>query len=192
MDTQRTVVILGHPDASSFTGHLASEFIAAAEEAGREVRIFRLGEMDFDPVLHHGYRKRQELEPDLVELRDAITWASHLVFFYPIWWGDMPALLKGALDRVLQPGFAFKYRKDSPLWDRLLAGRSGRVFTTMDTPPWYFWWIQRPSGHRILKHNILGFCGIRPVKFHSIGPVRSSTAERRARWVEQVRSIAAR
>ena len=191
MDTSRIALILGHPDSDSFTGHLASEYAKAAESAGREVRVFRLGDMDFDPILHHGYRSRQELEPDLVELREAILWASHLVFFYPIWWGDMPALLKGALDRILLPGFAFKYREDSPLWDRLLAGRSARVFTTMDTPPWYFRWIYRAAGHRVLRSNILSFCGIKPVKIHSLGPVRKSTPEQRARWAEKVRSYAA-
>ncbi|MEM8994588.1 MAG: flavodoxin family protein, partial [Acidobacteriota bacterium] len=62
----------------------------------------------------------------------------------------------------------------------------------MDTPPWFFRWVQRGPGHRLLKVNILHFCGIRPVKIHSVGPVRSSTPERRERWAEQVRSIAAR
>ncbi|MEM9597009.1 MAG: NAD(P)H-dependent oxidoreductase [Acidobacteriota bacterium] len=190
MDTRRTVVILGHPDSESFTGHLAAEYVAAAESAGREVRVFRLGEMDFDPILHHGYRERQELEPDLVELRGAITWATHLAIFYPIWWGEIPALLKGMFDRILLPGYAFKYRKNSPFWDRLLAGRSARVFTTMDTPPWYFRWVYRRPGHRVIRSNILDFCGIRPVKIHSIGSVRKSTPERRARWVEQVRRYA--
>ncbi|MEM8929660.1 MAG: NAD(P)H-dependent oxidoreductase [Acidobacteriota bacterium] len=191
MDTRRTVVLLGHPDTESFSGHLADEYAATAEAAGKTVRVFRLGEMDFDPILHHGYRSRQELEPDLVELREAITWATHLVFFYPIWWGDMPALLKGALDRILLPGYAFKYRQGSPLWDRLLAGRSARVFTTMDTPPWYFRLVYGGAGHRVMRRNILDFCGIRPVKIHSIGSVRHATPAKRDRWIEMVRSHAA-
>ncbi|MEM6797640.1 MAG: NAD(P)H-dependent oxidoreductase, partial [Acidobacteriota bacterium] len=131
-------------------------------------------------------------EPDLLEIQEAITWASHLVFFYPIWWGEMPALLKGFFDRILLPGFAFKYREGSPLWDRLLAGRSARVFTTIDTPPWYFRWAYGRAGHRVMKSNILDFCGVRPVEIHSLGSVRKSTPEKRARWIARVRSLAAR
>jgi len=184
--SKNIAVILGHPDSTSFCGILAEAYAKAAKEAGHSVRFFKLGEMAFDPTLHHGYHQRQELEPDLKELQAAITWAKHLVFIYPIWWGSIPALLKGMFDRVFLPGYAFKYRENSSFWDRLLAGRSAHVISTMDTPPWYYRFIYSMPGHHQMKKTILEFCGIKPVKITSFGPVRFATEAKRDKWINQV------
>lgn len=184
-------VILGHPDANSYCGELASAYVQAARDAGHEVRFFKLAEIAFDPTLHHGYKQRQELEPGLAEVKEAITWAQHLVFVYPVWWGAMPALLKGMFDRVFLPGFAFKYRQNSSFWDKLLSGRSAHVITTMDTPPWYYWLVYSKPGHHQIKKTILGFCGIKPVRITSLGPVRHASEARRKQWILQVQRAAA-
>lgn len=137
------LILLGHPDRDSLCGALAQRYATAAGNAGHHVRMIALGDLQFDPVLRHGYRQIQPLEANLQDAADAIQACDHLVLVYPTWWGAMPALLKGFFDRVLLPGFAFRYRRDSVWWDRLLAGRSARVITTLDTPPWYYRWIYR-------------------------------------------------
>lgn len=189
---KRILLILGHPDAESFCAALADAYAEAADEAGAELRMLRLGELAFDPVLHHGYRQIQPLEPDLQAAQQDILWAQHLVFVYPNWWGSMPALMKGFIDRAILPGFAFKYRKDSLLWDKLLTGRSADVFVTMDTPPWYYRWVYRMPGHNQIRRTILGFTGIKPVRVHSFGPVKTANAVRREKWLMQVRRAARR
>ena len=176
-------MIIGHPAKESLAGSLAAAYIEGAEAAGNEVRIIDLARIDFDPVLRSGYRGEQPLELDLVAAQESITWAEHLVFVYPLWWGAMPAVLKGFIDRIFLPGFAFKYRKDSPLWDRLLKGRSAQLLICMDTPRWYYRLVYRNSGHILMSRNILKFCGIKPVKVKTFGPVRRSRAENREKWL---------
>jgi NAD(P)H dehydrogenase (quinone) len=188
--SKNITVILGHPDSNSYCGSLATAYAQAAEVAGHSVRFFKLGDIAFDPTLHHGYSKRQELEPGLREIQDAITWANHLVFVYPTWWGSMPALLKGLFDRVFLPGYAFKYRDNSQFWDRLLVGRSAHAIVTMDTPPWYYWLVYKMSGHNQMRRNILGFCGIKPVRITSLGPVRHASSAHREKWLQQIAQYA--
>ena len=118
---KRILVILGHPAQDSLCGALAQAYVKGAEAAGHEVRSLALGSLRFDPILREGYNCIQPLEPDLLAAQEAITWAQHLVFVYPIWWGSIPALLKGFFDRVLLPGFAFRFRKDSLMADGLLT-----------------------------------------------------------------------
>jgi putative NADPH-quinone reductase len=183
------VILLGHPDRDSLCGALAERYQQAAVAAGHRVQLFALGEVDFDPVLRHGYRQIQPLEPALQQISAAIADCQHLVLVYPTWWGGMPALLKGFFDRALLPGYAFRYRKDSVWWDRLLAGRSARVLTTMDTPPWYYRWVYRMPGHQQTRRTILEFCGIKPVKIAAFGPVRSSTSAQRDAWLRQAERL---
>jgi putative NADPH-quinone reductase len=93
--TQRILVILGHPSNASLCSALADTYTHAAKIAGHEVRVLRLGDLTFDPILHDGYQQIQPLEPDLLSAQSDILWATHLTFVFPIWWGGIPALLKG-------------------------------------------------------------------------------------------------
>lgn len=189
---RRILIILGQPSSNSLCAALARTYANAARHCGAEVRLLELGKMVFDPILHHGYEHPQPLEPDLLVAQADITWAQHLVWVYPIWWGGLPALLKGFLDRIFLPGFAFKYRANSALWDRLLIGRSAELLVTMDSPPWYYRWVQRQPGHRQMKQAILEFSGIQPVRVHNFGPVVKSSDAMRADWIKRVRMLGAR
>jgi putative NADPH-quinone reductase len=183
--SKRILVILGHSANDSFCGSLAESYIKGARAAGNEVQQISLANLSFDPVLHNGYASIQELEPDLITAQTAIIWAQHIVFVYPIWWGALPALLKGFIDRIFLPGFAFKFRDGSQFWDRLLSGRSAHLLVTMDTPPWYFRWIYRMPGHNQMKRTILEFCGIKPVAVSSFGPIKSANRQKREKWLAQ-------
>ncbi|MBD2847583.1 NAD(P)H-dependent oxidoreductase [Paenibacillus sp. IB182496] len=186
---QNMLIVNGHPYAQSYCAALADAYAAGARAGGANVQRLELHELKFDPNLRHGYASRMELEPDLVAAQEQIRRADHLVWVYPIWWGAMPAQLKGFIDRVFLPGFAYKYRTDSVLWDKLLQGKSARLIVTMDTPGWYNRLFYKQAGHIVMKRNILGFCGIKPVRITSLGPVRGSSDTRRARWLEQVKLL---
>jgi putative NADPH-quinone reductase len=187
---RKVLVILGQPQRESFGGALAEAYAQGARAAGAEVRELYLGELAFDPT--PSAPQADGLEPDLRRAQEAIMWAEHLVFVYPIWWGTIPALLKGFIERTFLPGFAVNFRQGSALWDRLLKGRSARLIVTMNTPPWFYRWVFGQPGHRTMKRTILGFCGIRPVRITELGPIKDSTAEQRAKWLERVRTLAKR
>lgn len=191
MSQKKNILIVnGHPDPKSFCLALADAYADGASGGeGVEIRRIDLSQTDFNPNLKYGYRKRTELEDELNEAQALIRWADHLVIVYPTWWGTVPAILKGFIDRVFLPGFAFKYRENSPLWDKLLTGKSARVIVTMDTPSWYNRLIYWRAGHLIMKRNILKFCGINPVRITEITPVKHSTVEQRAKWLNQVRQL---
>ncbi|OME85077.1 NADPH:quinone reductase [Paenibacillus sp. FSL A5-0031] len=180
---KKILIIQGNPNPTSYCSSLAKAYADGAVQGGAEVRIILLHELSFNPNLAFGYAKRTELEPDLLEAQASIKWADHLVFIYPTWWGTQPALLKGFLDRVLLPGFAFKYREGSILWDKLLSGKTARLIVTLDTPVWYNRFVYGQPGHRAMKNATLQFCGIKPVRITNIGPVKGSTDTKRGKWL---------
>ncbi len=185
-------MIVAQPQRNSYGGALARAYVEGAREAHAEVRELYLGELKFDPVATGSPRERGELEPDLVRAQEAIKWADHLVFVYPIWWGTIPALLKGFIERTFLPGYAVNFHDDSPFWDRLLKGRSARLIVTLNTPPWYYHWVFGRPGHNTMKRTILQFCGIKPVRITEIGPIKNSSPERRAKWLAEVKEAGRR
>lgn len=185
-----TLVILGHPNNQSYCAALAEHYIEGAKAAGHNVQLLKLGELDFDPSLRSGYQKRQELEKDLQEAQRLLQWCDHLVVVFPTWWGAPPAILKGFLDRTLLPGFAFKYRENSPMWDKLLAGRTARLIVTSDSPAWWLRYVHFDPAIRLMKQTTLEFCGFTPVKVTRVDSIRSRKPDSLQKALLEMKTLA--
>ncbi|MEJ5091213.1 flavodoxin family protein [Sphingobacterium faecium] len=186
---KKIVIINGHPNGDSFNFALVKAYIDGAKQSGAEIRAITIANLDFNPNLQFGYSKRMDLEPDLLEAWEMILWADHLVWVHPVWWGGLPAITKGFIDRLFLPGMAFKYRPNSVFWDRLLKGKTAHIITTMDQPGWYYHLIYgRPSVNQ-LKKSTLQFCGVSPVKVTYIGIVKTSDEKLRKTWIEKVTKL---
>lgn len=187
----RCLLILAHPRRDSLCGALFDACAGGARQAGVECRELILSEMRFDPGVHTVSPEQQPLEPDLVRAQRDIGWAEHLILVYPTWWGTFPALLKGFLDRVMTPGFAFRHIEHGR-WDKLLAGRTADLITTMDTPPFIYRFVYRAPGRQALARATLGYCGLRTARIETFGPVVASSAAQRTLWLERARASGSR
>ena len=188
-NSKKILIILGHPDLDSYNYALFNAYKKGALASGAEVRELIIRDLNFNPNLSFGYRKRTELEPDLIAAQDAILWANHLVWIYPVWWGSLPGILKGFIDRVFLPGFAFQKREGSIWWDKLLKGKSARIISTLDQPAWYYWLVYNAPSNNAMKKLTLQFCGINPVKTTTIGPLRLSKESFRINWLKKVEKL---
>ncbi|MGF1565372.1 MAG: NAD(P)H-dependent oxidoreductase [Flavobacteriales bacterium] len=187
--SKRIVLVNGHPDKESFNFALAAAYRRGAEQSGAEFREIVVRDLQFNPNLQFGYRKRTELEPDLIRAQETLKWADHIVWVYPVWWGAVPALLKGFLDRVLLPGYAFKKREGSLWWDKYFTGKSARIICTMDQPPWYYRLYYGSPSHSAMKKLTMQFIGVGSVKITAIGPVRLSKDRFREKWLQRVERL---
>jgi len=187
----RILVIHGHPSEEGVTARLAQAYLDGATRAGHEVEALWLGRLSFDPILRQGYRASQALEPDLQKAQERLLWAEHLVFVFPVWWSGWPALLKGFVDRVFLPGFAFRYREGGTLWDRLLKGRSARLIVTSDAPVLWDRLVNRHAAVHQLRQGTLRFCGVRPVSVTRFGSLRKADPKRLEAMEASVRTLAA-
>ena len=183
--TSRIFIWVGHPRKDSLSHAMADAYRRGAESGGSEIRQMNLRDMDFDPDLEEGYHSRKTLEPCLEEWRNNIKWASHICWVYPVWWGGMPAKMKGVIDRAFLPGFAMDYPEGKIFWDRLLKGRSADVLLTSDAPPWF----DQISNGRPAKNQavnaILKFSGIKPVKTLQVGTVKTASDSKINKWIDQ-------
>jgi putative NADPH-quinone reductase len=186
---KKILVINGHPNKESYNNALKESYIKGAKSAGFEVEDIQIGDLKFEPNLFYGYTKRIVLEPDLEEAWQKILRAEHIVWIHPLWWGGIPAIMKGFIDRIFLPGRAFAYRPNSIWWDRLLKGRSARIICTSDQPYLYYWFVNGKPAINQLKKMTLEFSGITPVKVSFISPIKRSTVEYRKKWLEKVENL---
>lgn len=186
---KKILIINGHPNVDSFNSAISEACKKGALMSGAVVEEITIASLSFNPNLSFGYQKRMELEPDLINAQQLILWADHLVWIHPVWWGGMPALMKGFIDRVFLPGFAFKYRENSLWWDKLLKGKTAHIITTLDQPGWYYSLVYGKPSVNQLKKSTLEFCGIKPVKVTYLGPVKSSSLKQREKWLNHVEKL---
>jgi len=189
---KRILVIQGHPDSSEqhFCHALAASYVRGAQATGNSVRHLAVADLDF-PIL----RRQMDWETGsvpaaLVPAQEAIQWAEHIVFFFPLWLGEMPALLKAFLEQVARPGFAFTGGKDgNPFGKKGLTGRSARIVVTMGMPAMVYRWYFRAHSLKSLERNILGFVGIGPIDETLVGMVANMSPSDAAKWLKKLERL---
>ncbi|MFG6488119.1 NAD(P)H-dependent oxidoreductase [Roseateles sp. BYS78W] len=184
----RIAIIQAHPDPAG--GHLchtlAEAYAEGAREAGHELRRIDVAQLDFPLLRSQKDWLEGEVPASLRPAQEVIHWAEHLVFFFPLWLGDMPALLKGFLEQIARRGFAFEPVPGNPLGKKLLTGRSARVVVTMGMPALVYRWIFRAHSLRSLERNILGFVGIAPIHETLVGGVDGLGTDGVGRWLDEM------
>ena len=187
------LIIQGHPDwGHAHLAHaLASAYAEGAEGAGHTVETIEPARLDFPLLTSADDWQHGSVPPALAPVQDAIVRASHLVLLYPLWLGEMPAVLKGFLEQVARPGFAINLAERNPLAAGLLKGRSARVVITMGMPAAVYRLFYGAHSLKALKRNILGYVGIAPVRATLIGGAGNLAAARVERWQDRLRRLGA-
>ncbi len=194
MSARHILLIQGHPDSGAhhFCHALEDAYADAAQAAGHLVQRITVGTLDF-PLLRSEHAWQHGALPDaLLRSQAALKWADHVVLFFPLWLGDMPALLKGYLEQVARPGFAFGAGEGEPLRQRALRGRSARVIVTMGMPAAMYRWYFRARGVRALERSVLGVIGFSPVRETLIGLVGRLSAVQAQHWLARMAELGSR
>lgn len=191
-DSHRILIVQGHPDSQSsrLCHALAAAYADGAREAGHLVRTADVAQLQFPLLRDPKDWTEGAVPPALEQVQQDISWCSHVVFFFPLWLGDMPALLKGFLEQVARPGFAFQYPgAEAGRMRKGLGGRSARVVVTMGMPALVYRWFFFAHSVKSLRRNILKFVGISPVHETLIGGVGNLNETAAARWLQRMRRL---
>lgn len=192
--SRNILVLNGHPAETSLSHALADAYQSAAQAAGHDIRRHDLHQMAFDADFgQSGFSGSKPLEPALRAFADDLEWAGHVVIVSPLWWGGLPARLKGLFDRVLLPGNSFDPgKRKMGLPTPLLTGRSARVIMTADTPGWALRLFYRGAVRVQIARQILGYVGIRPTRFTHFAAVEHASPETIGAWVRRTGDLGAR
>jgi putative NADPH-quinone reductase len=182
----KIAIVVGHPRSGTFCEALAEAYREGAIAAGHEVELIPLATLAFDPILREAYVRVQPREPALEAAYRVLHSADHLVLIFPLWLGDMPALFKGFLERILQPELVGPAKTGK--FVQVLRGKSAHIIVTMGMPGLvYRWWY---GGHavKLLKYNILRFMGVGSVRVTIHGLIEGVGSAARQKWIDAARA----
>lgn len=187
------LIVYSHLNPESFSKAIVDEAekVIKAKDASNEVKIIDLYGDNFNPVLGMpdiaAAFQGAETPADVVKYQELVTWADHISLIFPMWWGQMPAMLKGFIDRVFTAGFAFTYTEEGA--KGLLEGKKAQIIINTGSPNEYYAQTgMHDAQKRIMDDGIMGFCGIE-AKVEFFGNIIMGTAEERKAYLESVASL---
>lgn len=184
---KRILLIQGHPDCHRphLCHALGQAYVDGARAAGHDVEVVEPARLSFPLLTSSSEWWHGTLPPQLAAVQQSIQDAEHLVFVYPLWMGDMPALLRGFIEHVVRPGFGL----DDPyrtFGGGRLGGRSARLVVSLGMPAPVYRWGYGGYGLKAMRRQVLGRAGIRPVRATLVGRVHALTPERVVAWRERL------
>ncbi len=157
----KTLVIYAHPNTKGHCSTILEEVEKSLKSKSISYEVIDLYKIKYDPVLAENElytAGRKDISKQNKEFQNKISESEKLIFIYPNWWNNMPAILKGFIDRVLTSGFAFKYVNRRPIG--LLKGKKAAIFISTGAPLFFYKLMERSVASNLMKKYLLGFCGI--------------------------------
>lgn len=176
---RRILIIQGHPDhrAPHLAHALADAYASGAQLMGHEVRQICVAQLDLNLLRSQVEWERKPIAANVMAVQEELRWAQHLVFFFPLWLGEMPAMLKGFLEQVARPDLV-RVTGAGGRSKPGLKGRSARLVVTMGMPALLYRSFYGGHGLRSMRRSVLGYMGISPVSQTLIGGVGALSPHR--------------
>ncbi len=188
----KTLVIIANPSKSSFTHALADAYKGWAEKRWDKVELLDLYDFGQDIL---SYESTQELKKwkcngweKMKQIHEMLSWNDEYAFFFPVWWGNIPAILKNFFDVNFSAGFAFNFVEWKSLPEKLLTDKTAKIYYHSDAPS-FLYKIPFFTGINIKKYlskAILGFCWVKVVWGMCIWWLHGKTDEQRRSILQQV------
>lgn len=183
----KTTIVYAHPYEKSFN-HAVLETV---QQVCSDCYVIDLYADGFQPALTKEelavYSKGQWLDPLVGKYNQILDDTDRIVFVFPMWWYDMPAMMRGFLDKVMLEGSA--YYTDSTGLHPIRKISKTYVFTTASTPTQVLLDTFRDPMHAAHIADTLEIIGCQNMQWLNLGAIDGTTEEERKAHLEQVKAM---
>lgn len=188
----KTTLILAHPWHGSFNKAIIDTITNKLDARSEAYQVIDLNKENFDPVMQEqdlALFSKGESTDELVKKYQAMLLdTDKLIFIFPIWWFDVPAILKGFIDKVMLKNFSYK-ETNTGLKGLLTHIEKTYVITTSDSPNWYLKYVSGNPIKRIFINNTLRGNGFKHIKWINSDYTSSGTKERRENFLNKIEML---
>ena len=168
------LIIYSHINDESFSHAILETVVAESKNKNAEFEVRDLTALNFNPLLSAADMEslnRGETPADIRAEQKFVEWADVISFIYPLWWGHMPAILKGYIDRVFAYDFAYSCKENGePIG--LLPGKKIMMFTPMGNPTELYEKMGMIKALELTTDTcIFEYCGITDIKHLHFGNI---------------------
>lgn len=190
----KTVIVYAHPRKASYCHALMESAVEGCKKYGHEADLMDLYEDHFNPVMDdndlYGFVTHKLVDPQAEDYGNRIKDADHLVLIFPIWWGVMPAMMKGFIDKVVAPGSFYEYNEEgTEMHVTIKPDIKVTIITTMNTEKEKYSSFFGNAIEGALVRGTFNTTGIKNVNWKSLNMVKTVSQEQRVAWLEEVAEL---
>ncbi|QZT36099.1 NAD(P)H-dependent oxidoreductase [Halosquirtibacter xylanolyticus] len=187
----RNLIIYTHFNNESFTKAVVTKMEQELLNAKQEVELIDLYKDKFNPVLdlqdfNYSFNGG-DIPKDVKAYQETISKADNLIFVFPLWWWQMPAILKGFFDKVFTQGFAFEYTSEGPK-GLLKEKKIDIVINTGSNEAHLFGSKSAESLEHYFNSGLLGYCQL-SADIHFFTDVLHGPHEVRQSYLDRIPEI---
>ena len=182
-------IIFAHPWHGSFNYAILKTITQTLKDKKKDFQIIDLNQDGFNPILTEGelslYSKGQYKDPLVAKYQQLLTITDELIFVFPVWWYDTPAILKGFIDKVMLKNFSYT-ETSTGLKGKLTHIKSTKVITTGQSPRWYIKYVAGNAIQKTFINATLKGVGIKHAKWIHCGDVSKGERKKRERFLKRL------
>lgn len=179
----KVLTIVAHPREESLTMKVTNRFIEGLQDAGHTVEFLDLYRHKFEAALPVADEpiwdaEEQHFSPEVTKEMKRMKSADALAFIFPLWWWNMPAIMKGYIDRVWNFGFAYgnnHLHHEHVLWIGIAAADEKK--------------LEKRKYDSMMEHyfnvGLADYCGITSSTFHLLTETNKVNPQQLDEWLKQ-------
>ncbi|WP_270087091.1 NAD(P)H-dependent oxidoreductase [Sphingobacterium sp. SYP-B4668] len=187
----RTVIVFNHPYELSYCNAILHAVTKGLKNAYHEVDLMHLDNDGFNPAMSSedlkAFVAHKPIDPQVIDYNQRLEKADHLIFIFPIWWDQMPAMTKGFIDRVLSPGVVYDHHPRGfglvPLLKNL---KSITIITTMNKPKLLYSLFMGNLIKKAVLRSVFKTMGYKNLNWINFTSVKSVSQEKRVKWLDNL------
>ncbi|MEA2071645.1 MAG: NAD(P)H-dependent oxidoreductase [Asgard group archaeon] len=185
----KIVVLFAHPNENSYGAALKKAFIQGAQKANHEIKQQALYQEAFNPVMSKKEllgKKRPSADPQVRQYQEELLWGDIVVIIHPAWWYGAPAILKGYLDRVLEKGKLYEYKKEKAVGK--IENTRGVLIQTFDCKEE----DEKEKFNYVTARGIIAgfkYCGIKKWLYKPYFRIMNTTKKQREKWLKEIETV---
>ncbi|WP_439443675.1 NAD(P)H-dependent oxidoreductase [Listeria aquatica] len=185
----KNVIVYGHPWEKSFNHATLEAVIRGLESENQDYTLIDLYGDDFDPRYSAEelalFSKGEALDPLVQKYQEIMIGAEKLIFIFPVWWNDVPSIIKGFLDKVMLREFSYV---DTPrgIKGKMTHIEEALVVTTSTSPKWYLKYFSGNAVAGVFMNTTLKSLGIKKRNWLHLGQINTVSSEKRQEFLKSV------
>jgi putative NADPH-quinone reductase len=186
-----TTIIFAHPWEGSLNRAILNKVMEKLHSDGDTVTLIDLYQDEFNPVMSKKdlslYSQGESADPMVDRYNAILDKTEKIIFIFPVWWYDMPAIMRGFLDKVMLNDSAYVQTEQGI---RPVRNILNTILITTSASPTEILvkHFGDPINRTIIQgtFNAIGFFN---GKWHNLGGLNGKTREEIAQFLESIPEI---